>query len=441
MSAIEIRSLNGYKLTDEIARSNIEKLRTESQQYTNTKISQLINGAPTTLDTLGEIAAAMAENATVVEALDAAIGQKANKSDIPSLDGLATEEYVAEAIASVPKGEPDWNAKEGEEGYIKNKPFGVGPNYFRYEYSGNIDDYETVEINLGGFYAKISDTYLTKEELLGAKLSGTIFGDVVFDESFLNLEENGVIRFSYTTDFYSVPPNVMCEVKDCFGEKYYLTTGIWFFVSMDLVPAVTSVEKIVIHQLDEKFIPDTIARKEDFIQSDWNVNDENDPAYVKNRTHYDDGFEFTYDGNYQNYEYYPAEDGYAVKISDQFLTLDDFIGAKVASYVNGKTGEQIINEDDIKILEDGSISVLYMISLPNSKEIAGGLYFLHIDVPDVMTLYTTNLSKESIKQLDEKYIPVASPETLGGIKVGSGLTIDANGVLSLSVTNASGVSF
>lgn len=109
MSATEIRSLNGYKLNDETARSNIEKLRTESQQYTNTKISQLINSAPTTLDTLGEIAAAMAENATVVEALDAAIGSKADKN------------YVDEAIANLPKGEPDWNAKSGEEGYIKNR--------------------------------------------------------------------------------------------------------------------------------------------------------------------------------------------------------------------------------------------------------------------------------------------------------------------------------
>ena len=40
MSATEIRSLNGYKLTDETARSNIEKLRIESQQYTNTALSQ-----------------------------------------------------------------------------------------------------------------------------------------------------------------------------------------------------------------------------------------------------------------------------------------------------------------------------------------------------------------------------------------------------------------
>ena len=100
MSATEIRSLNGYKLNDETARGNIEKLRTESQQYTNTKISQLINSAPTTLDTLGEIAAAMIENVTVVEALDAAIGQKANTSDIPSLEGYATESYVDTFVSS-----------------------------------------------------------------------------------------------------------------------------------------------------------------------------------------------------------------------------------------------------------------------------------------------------------------------------------------------------
>ena len=51
-----------------------------ANKYTDAKIANLINGAPTTLDTLGEIAEAMAENADVVEALDAAIGQKADKT-------------------------------------------------------------------------------------------------------------------------------------------------------------------------------------------------------------------------------------------------------------------------------------------------------------------------------------------------------------------------
>ena len=47
-----------------------------SKAYTDAKVADLINGAPSTLDTLGEIADAMAENQTVVEALDAAIGTK-----------------------------------------------------------------------------------------------------------------------------------------------------------------------------------------------------------------------------------------------------------------------------------------------------------------------------------------------------------------------------
>ena len=38
-------------------------------------------------------------------------------------------------------------------------------------------------------------------------------------------------------------------------------------------------------------------------------------------------------------------------------------------------------------------------------------------------------------------LPTASADMLGGVKVGSGLAIDENGVLSLGVTNASGVSF
>jgi len=60
---------------------------TNAKSYTDTKITDLINGAPTTLDTLKEIADAMAANDTVVEALDTAIGTKANASDLTSHTG------------------------------------------------------------------------------------------------------------------------------------------------------------------------------------------------------------------------------------------------------------------------------------------------------------------------------------------------------------------
>ena len=55
---------------------------TAAKNYTDTKISDLIDSAPTTLDTLGEIAEAMTANQNVVQALDEAIGSKANASDL-----------------------------------------------------------------------------------------------------------------------------------------------------------------------------------------------------------------------------------------------------------------------------------------------------------------------------------------------------------------------
>lgn len=47
--------------------------------YTDTKIGELINGAPETLDTIKEIADAILENETIVEALNEAVGKKLNK--------------------------------------------------------------------------------------------------------------------------------------------------------------------------------------------------------------------------------------------------------------------------------------------------------------------------------------------------------------------------
>ena len=48
------------------------------------KIADLINGAPTTLDTLKEIADAMTEHEEVVDALEQSIGLKANQSEVDS---------------------------------------------------------------------------------------------------------------------------------------------------------------------------------------------------------------------------------------------------------------------------------------------------------------------------------------------------------------------
>ena len=73
--------------------------------YTDKKIADLINGAPETLDTLKEIADAIAENKTIVEALDSAIGKKANQIELDTHTGnnvihitSAEHEGLTEAI-------------------------------------------------------------------------------------------------------------------------------------------------------------------------------------------------------------------------------------------------------------------------------------------------------------------------------------------------------
>lgn len=74
-----------------------------SEAYVQTEVANLVNSAPETLDTLGEVAKAIEDNETVVEALNAAIGNKAdktelaNKADISYVDsktGTVVKKYV-----------------------------------------------------------------------------------------------------------------------------------------------------------------------------------------------------------------------------------------------------------------------------------------------------------------------------------------------------------
>ena len=73
--------------------------------YTDLQIANLINGAPQTLDTLKEIADAMAESQDVVDALQAAIGDKADEADFTSHANNSTIHITATERTT-------WNAKQ-----------------------------------------------------------------------------------------------------------------------------------------------------------------------------------------------------------------------------------------------------------------------------------------------------------------------------------------
>lgn len=97
-------------------------------RFVKTAIANLINGAPTTLDTLKELADAIQANKTIVEALEAAIG---NKVDKVYGKGLSTNDFTddykskLDSIASEAEVnvQSDWNETSAtNDAYIKNKP-------------------------------------------------------------------------------------------------------------------------------------------------------------------------------------------------------------------------------------------------------------------------------------------------------------------------------
>lgn len=119
-----IPSLSGYA-TENFVKTEISKIPTpdvsgqisthnadsfahqDIRDLIDSKIAGLINGAPTTLDTLKEIADAMTENGSVVDALEESIGTKANQSDLNT-----TNTNISNLTARVTTAETNISKKE-----------------------------------------------------------------------------------------------------------------------------------------------------------------------------------------------------------------------------------------------------------------------------------------------------------------------------------------
>lgn len=93
---------------------------------------------------------------------------------------------------------------------------------------------------------------------------------------------------------------------------------------------------------------------------------------------------------------------------------------------------RVLSQTDVEPASSSSIS-----ANPNGNiDITAG-----VDSGTHTTIALTPTSVSTSRPLTPASLPVASTSTLGGVKVGSGLAIDSNGVLSLDISSASGVSF
>jgi hypothetical protein len=128
-------------------------------------------------------------------------------------------------------------------------------------------------------------------------------GGYIDDMEFAKLLYGNFDKATYT---YGGAPSVINQVTDtsCVLYRYAgnsnqyavwldtdsdgnLTGRVWFgdaYFSEGSVTIQKAVETV--HCIDEKFIPDTIARSSDIAKANWSQNDENAIDYVKNRTHW-----------------------------------------------------------------------------------------------------------------------------------------------------------
>lgn len=157
------------------------------------------------------------------------------------------------------------------------------------------------------------------------------------------------------------------------------------------------------------------------VKSDWAENDPENPSYIKNRTHYESGFSFDFDGVLEGKEYYDISElmpGLTlVKVSDKPFLEEDLIGAKVTVMAMGNktldnaeiTNENIVyyDEEVDSIIMGAMNETPLFISIKESFEGLPpiGFYLIYYVISEGVTLYTSNVNNLEVIRLEEKYLP------------------------------------
>ena len=156
--------------------SSVDSAYQQSTGYTDTKIAELINGAPSTLDTLGEIAQAMQDNEDVVEALESAIGSKAPQAELDGHTGNSTIHITASERTK-------WNNKIDYNGNASSATV-------TFSEASSLSNISTGE-KLSIIMSKVSKAIASLISHIGAKATAGSIGHVVLSDTYNKVLANG----------------------------------------------------------------------------------------------------------------------------------------------------------------------------------------------------------------------------------------------------------
>lgn len=231
---------------------------------------------------------------------------------------------------------------------------------------------------------------------------------------------------------------IVQSVDDCPFALLLSNNDLVFFyetdnATNDMHTVEVCIKNCEIHQLDEKFIPDTIARVNNIPQPDWNQHDPTAPDYVKNRPFYEaevkntfgegvaNGFTGDYSGGtlclYETdcvlpmSEYIVGEE-YVVNINgeEHLMKLDyqwdmstgsDYVGFNIDTSMSGSTFYRPYFTSDY----DFGLSYRGYFSQPDDGDIVELQLSLYLPqgaiLPVTVQVYQSDYE---LKQLDPKYI-------------------------------------
>lgn len=201
-----------------------------------------------------------------------------------------TEEQKAQARENIGAGESqiqaDWNqSDETAVDYIKN----------RTHYEGE----EEVAVITATF---TSDGSYYKYTMSDDNNEPTVFRDLVENRSTVKIRVNDsdfvLTSNGFSDGYYRLRYDGYYTIENYIGgntgrDLHFHPSALGLSEDEDSYTVYIYDTQTVLKQLDEKFIPDTIARTSNLVQPDWNQNDENAPGYIANRTHYIDAINGT----------------------------------------------------------------------------------------------------------------------------------------------------
>lgn len=200
------------------------------------------------------------------------------------------------------------------------------------------------------------------------------------------------------------------------------------------------------------------------VQSDWNQNDETASDYIKNRPFYTINMDsITWDGSTDG----KIKAGFYYLVSEQEFNESYFLGATVtiisttlstgtsekndvvvASWKASQSFNNNVSTNNIVKFyqsDKSEISFMYYILEDNTEQIVSasssflfpkkGLYFMRYEDDDVLAYASSIIpsgANNKYKTLNSNYLPTATTASIGAIKVGNGLSISADGTLSVT---------